>query len=53
MNLVDLVTSQLTGDVLGKLGGLVGTNESQTRAATSAAVPALLTAFSKLASTNS
>jgi hypothetical protein len=53
MNLVDLVTSQLTGDVLGKLGGLVGTNETQTRAATSAAVPALLSAFSKLASTNS
>ena len=53
MNIVDLVTSQLTGDVLGKLGGLVGTNETQTRAATSAAVPALLSAFSKLASSNS
>jgi len=53
MNLVDLVTSQLTGDVLSKLGGLAGTNETQTRAATSAAVPALLSAFSKLASTNS
>jgi hypothetical protein len=53
MNLVDLVTSQLTGDVLSKLGGLAGTNETQTRAATTAAVPALLTAFAKLASTNS
>ena len=53
MNLVDLVTSQLTGDVLGKLAGLTGTSESQTRSATSAAVPALLTAFAKLASTNS
>jgi hypothetical protein len=53
MNLVDLVTSQLTGDVLGKLGGLVGTNESQTRSATSAAVPALLSAFSKMAGTPS
>ena len=53
MNLVDLVTSQLTGDVLGKLGGLAGTNETQTRAATSAAVPALLSAFGKMASTNS
>jgi hypothetical protein len=53
MNLVDLVTSQLTGDVLGKLGGLVGANESQTRSATNAAVPALLTAFAKMASTNS
>jgi hypothetical protein len=53
MNLVDLVTSQLTGDVLGKLAGLTGTNESQTRSATNAAVPALLSAFGKLASTNS
>jgi len=53
MNLVDLVTSQLTGDVLSKLGGLAGTNETQTRAATSAAVPALLSAFGKMASTNS
>jgi len=53
MNIVDLVTSQLTGDVLSKLGGLAGTNETQTRAATSAAVPALLSAFGKMASTNS
>jgi hypothetical protein len=53
MNLVDLVTSQLTGDVLGKLAGLTGTNEAQTRSATNAAVPALLSAFGKLASTNS
>jgi hypothetical protein len=53
MNLVDLVTSQLTGDVLGKLAGLTGTNEAQTRSATNAAVPALLSVFSKLASTNS
>jgi len=53
MNIVDLVTSQLTGDVLGKLAGLTGTSESQTRSATNAAVPALLSAFGKLASTNS
>ena len=53
MNIVDLVTSQLTGDVLGKLAGLTGTNEAQTRSATTAAVPALLTAFATLASTNS
>ena len=53
MNIVDLVTSQLTGDVLGKLAGLTGTSETQTRSATNAAVPALLTAFAKLASTNS
>jgi hypothetical protein len=53
MNLVDLVSSQLTGDVLGKLGGLIGANESQTRSATTAAVPALLSALSGMASTNS
>jgi len=53
MNIVDLISSQLTGDVLGKLGGLVGANESQTRTASNAAVPALLSVFSKLASTNS
>jgi hypothetical protein len=53
MNIVDLISSQLSGDALGKLGGLIGANESQTRTATNAAVPALLNVFSKLASTNS
>jgi len=53
MNLVDLISSQVSsGDVLGKLGGLIGASESDTRSATSAAIPALLTAFSGLASTN-
>lgn len=52
MNIVDLVTSQLTGDVLSKLSGLAGTNEAQTKSATSAAVPALLSVLSKMASTN-
>ena len=52
MNIVDLVSSQLTGDVLGKLGGLIGANESQTRTASNAAVPALLSALAGLASTN-
>lgn len=50
MNIVDLVTSQLSGDVLGKLGGLIGANETQTKSATSAAVPALLGVLSKLSS---
>jgi hypothetical protein len=50
MNLVDLITSQLSGDVLGKLGGIVGGSEQQTKSATSAAVPALLQIFGKLAS---
>jgi hypothetical protein len=54
MNITDLISSQLmTPEVLGKLGGLIGASESQTRSATSAAVPALLSAFGKTASTNS
>lgn len=54
MNITDLITSQLMSpDVLGKLGGLIGANESQTKSATSAAVPALLNVFGKMASTNS
>lgn len=54
MNITDLITSQLMSpDVLGKLSGLIGANESQTKTATSAAVPALLNVFSKMASTNS
>jgi len=51
MNLVDLVKDQLTSQVLGSLGSLIGADESQTRTATSAAVPALLGGLSKLAST--
>lgn len=53
MNIVDLVTSQLSGEVLGKIGGLIGANESQTRDASNAAVPALLGTLAKLASSNS
>ena len=53
MNLVDLISSQLTsGDVLGKLAGLAGANETQTKAATTAAIPALLSALSGLAGTS-
>lgn len=52
MNIVDLISSQLTPDVLGKLAGLAGASESQTRSATTAAVPALLEVFAKLASTS-
>jgi hypothetical protein len=50
MNIVDLISSQLSADVLGKLGGLVGASEAQTKSATTAAVPALLDVFAKLAS---
>ena len=53
MNIVDLISSQLTPDVLGKLAGLAGASESQTRSATTAAVPALLDVFAKLAGTSS
>ncbi len=53
MNIVDLISSQLSGDVLGKLGGLIGASEQQTSSATSAAVPALLQIFSKMASSRS
>jgi hypothetical protein len=50
MNLVDLVKDQLTSQVLGSLGSLVGASESETRTATNAAVPALLSGLAKLAS---
>jgi len=54
MNISDLIMSQLTSpDVLSKLGGLIGANESQTKTATSAAVPALLNVFGKMSQTNS
>jgi hypothetical protein len=53
MNIVDLISSQLSGDVLGKLGGLIGADQAQTKTATTAAVPALLNIFGKLASNNS
>ncbi|MFM7183182.1 MAG: DUF937 domain-containing protein [Planctomycetota bacterium] len=53
MNIVDLISSQMTPDVLGKLSGLIGASEAQTKTATSAAVPALLNVFGKMAQTNS
>lgn len=49
MNLVDLVKDQLTNQVLGSLGSMIGSNESDTRTATNAAVPALLGGLAKLA----
>ena len=51
MNIVDLVKDQLTSQVLGSLGSLAGTNEAQTKAASAAAVPALLSGIAKLAGT--
>lgn len=51
MNIVDLVTSQLGGDVLSKLSGQIGASESQTKTAVGAAVPAILGSLGKLAGT--
>jgi hypothetical protein len=50
MNLVELVKSQLTPDLLGKLAGQVGGSESQAKSAVGAAVPALLSALAGSAS---
>ncbi|MEI8316562.1 MAG: DUF937 domain-containing protein [Planctomycetia bacterium] len=49
MNIVDLVKDQLTSQVLGSLGSLAGTNEAQTKAASAAAIPAMLGGLAKLA----
>ena len=50
MNLVELVKSQLTPDLLGKLAAQVGASESQAKSAVGAAVPALLSALAGSAS---
>lgn len=52
MNIVDLVSSQLSPEVIGSLGRIIGADDKQTRAATGAAVPALLEVFGKMASSN-
>jgi Bacterial protein of unknown function (DUF937) len=45
MNLVDLIKSQITPDMIGKLAGQIGTSETQAKSAVSAAVPTLLSAL--------
>src|SRR5262245_52300049 len=50
MNLVDSIKDQLSGDVLSKLGGLLGENEATTAKATTAAVPSLLSVLAALVS---
>ena len=52
MNIVDVIKSQLTGDVLGKLGSLIGESEDKTKTAVGAAVPGLLAVLANLASTS-
>lgn len=50
MNVIDLIKDQFSSEVTRKLGSLIGGTESETKSALSAAVPALLAAFSRLAS---
>ena len=51
MNLVKVILDLLlSGDVLGKLGSLLGTDDETTKKATSAAVPAMLSGLAGLAS---
>ena len=49
MNIVDVIKSQLSGEVLAKLGSLVGESEDKTKAAVGAAVPSLLSVLASLA----
>jgi hypothetical protein len=51
MNIVDVIKSQLSGEVLAKLSSLIGESEDKTRTAVGAAVPALLSSLAGLAST--
>ena len=50
MNLVDLIKSQITPDMIGKLAGQLGTSETQAKSAVGAAVPTLLSALAGSAS---
>jgi hypothetical protein len=50
MNLVDLVKDQITSEVTGQLSSLLGGSEAQAKNAAGAAVPALLSALSGVAS---
>lgn len=51
MNLVKLITDQLSGSVLGNLSSLLDADQESTQRAASAATPALLSALANLAST--
>lgn len=50
MNLVKQIMDQLSGDALGQLGSLLGTDAETTKRATGAAVPSLLSALSGMMS---
>jgi hypothetical protein len=49
MNIVELIKNQLTGEVISKLGSLIGESEDKTQSAVGAAVPSLLSALATLA----
>ncbi len=51
MNLVELVRSQLGGDVIGRLAGMLGASSDATRGAVNAAIPTLLASLGQVAST--
>jgi Bacterial protein of unknown function (DUF937) len=53
MNIVDVIKSQLGGEILGKLSSLIGENEDKTKTAVTAAVPSLLSVLAQLASSSS
>ena len=52
MNLVELIKNQLSSGVINQLSSLIGAGEGATGSAVSAAVPALLSALSNMASSN-
>jgi hypothetical protein len=50
MNIVQIILDLLSGNVMSKLSSLIGENEAKTKSAVGAAVPALLSGLSNLAS---
>jgi hypothetical protein len=50
MNLVETIQNQLSGPVVSELGSMMGTSEGATRSVLGAAVPSLLSWFSRMAS---
>jgi hypothetical protein len=50
MSIVDVIKSQLTPEVIGKLSSLIGADEDKTRSALGAAVPAVLSGLAGLSS---
>jgi hypothetical protein len=53
VNIVDVIKSQLGGEVLGKLSSVIGESEDKTKAAVGGAVPSLLSILAQLASSSS